>query len=286
MILEKPPGPSGRPTLLLRFAFCMIYRMAKRLIGVGALLLGACLPAQSQTLPSEPIAFGDGRVVLGGGVSASYAPEDPGFFNYTDYEHSTLRMVRLTLSVSVKASDHVSVLGEVRSENGAAPEAYGVYLRVRPWVNHAFDIQVGRVPPTFGAFARRSYEADNPLIGYPLGYQYLTSLRPDALPGSADELLRMRGRGWLSNYSVGNLAPDRGVPLVNAFRWDTGVQLHTATELVDVTASVTAGTPSNPRLRDDNDGRETAGRVVVRPLPGLSIGGSAARGAFVSLAAA
>ena len=34
MILEKPPGPSGRPTLLLRFAFCMIYRMAKRLIGV------------------------------------------------------------------------------------------------------------------------------------------------------------------------------------------------------------------------------------------------------------
>jgi hypothetical protein len=286
MILEKPPGTSGRRTLLLRFAFCMIYRMAKRLIGVGALVLGACLPAQSQTLPSEPIAFGDGRVVLSGGISASYAPEDPGFFNYTDYEHSTLRMVRLSLSASVKASDHVSVLGEVRSENGAAPKAYGVYLRVRPWVNRAFDIQVGRVPPTFGAFARRSYEADNPLIGYPLAYQYLTSLRPDALPRSPDELLRMRGRGWLSNYSVGDLAPDRGVPLVNVFRWDTGVQVHSATDFVDVTASVTAGTPSSPRLRDDNDGRETAGRVVVRPLPGLSVGGSVARGAFISLAAA
>ena len=55
---------------------------------------------------------------------------------------------------------------------------------------------------------------------------------------------------------------------------------------MDVTAAVTAGTPSNPRLRDDNDGRTTAGRVVVRPLAGLSIGGSVARGAFVSLAAA
>ena len=54
------------------------------------------------------------------------------------------------------------------------------------------------MPPTFGAFARRTYATDNPLIGYPLAYQYLTSLRPDALPANADELLRMRGRGWLS----------------------------------------------------------------------------------------
>ena len=36
----------------------------------------------------------------------------------------------------------------------------------------------------------------------PLGYQYLTSLRYDALPASADELLNMRGRGWLSSFSI------------------------------------------------------------------------------------
>ena len=41
---------------------------------------------------------------------------------------------------------------------------------------------------TFGAFARRTYANDNPLIGYPLAYQYLTSLRPDAVPATADAL--------------------------------------------------------------------------------------------------
>src|SRR5262249_30800562 len=158
--LGRAPG-----TLLNRSAFCMILPMAKRLISVGALVLGAYLPAHAQTLPSEPIAIGDGRVTLGGGVSWAFGSEDPGFFNYTDYEHSALRMLRLDLSASVKASDHLSVLAEVRSENGEMPEPYGFYLRLRPWVNRSFDIQVGRVPPTFGAFMRRAYDADNPLIG-------------------------------------------------------------------------------------------------------------------------
>ena len=64
------------------------------------------------------------------------------------------------------------------------------------------------MPPDLRGVSRRhAYAADNPLIGYPLAYQYLTSLRPDALPASADELLRMRGRGWLSNFSVGNWRP-------------------------------------------------------------------------------
>ena len=67
-------------------------------------------------------------------------------------------------------------------------------------------MQIGRIPPTFGAFTRRAYSRDNPLIGYPLAYQYLTSLRADAVPASADELLRMRGRGWLTEFSIGNRA--------------------------------------------------------------------------------
>jgi len=33
-----------------------------------------------------------------------------------------------------------------------------------------------------GAFARQAYGRDNLVIGTPLAYQYLTSLRPDALP--------------------------------------------------------------------------------------------------------
>ena len=172
--------------------------------GCWVLTLATCLSAHAQGLPDRPVVFGDGHVTLGGDVSWSIAPEDTGFFNYTDYERSTLRMLRLALLATVKAGDHIEVLGEVRSENGDLPEVYALYLRIRPWAKRDLDIQVGRVPPTFGAFARRTYAADNPLIGYPLAYQYLTPLRADALPATVDELLRMRARGWLSNFSVGN----------------------------------------------------------------------------------
>ena len=44
---------------------------------------------------------------------------------------------------------------------------------------------MGRVPATFGAFSRNTYGTDNLLIGTPLAYQYLTSLRPDSLPDDA-----------------------------------------------------------------------------------------------------
>jgi hypothetical protein len=62
--------------------------------------------------------------------------------------------------------------------------------------------------------------------------------------------------------------------------------VHASNDLVEVAGSVTAGTPSNPLLRDDNNGRQAAGRVALRPVPGLIIGGSVSRGAFLSSAAA
>jgi hypothetical protein len=219
-------------------------------------------------------------------VSATVGQDDTGFFNYSDYDHSTLRMFRVDLTAAFTVNPHLAVLGEVRTENAGRLRAYAFYLRIRPWTARAFDIQAGRVPPTFGAFARRTYPADNVLIGYPLAYQYLTSLRPDALPINADELLGMRGRGWLSNFSLGNLTANNGVPLASGFTWDTGVQVHVAADLVDATASVTTGTLSNPLFTDDNSGRNVAGRLSVHPLPGLIVGASAARGPFVTATAA
>ena len=250
--------------------------------GIVLLVLSVGSPAGAQRLPSEPIVLGDGLLTVGGNLSATVGPDDTGFFNYTDYEDSTLRMVRLDLTASLRAGRHVSLLGDIRSQNAGAPQAYALYLRIRPWTKRRFDLQVGRVPPTFGAFPRRSYEADNPLIGYPLAYQYLTSLRPDAVPA----LVERRGRGWLASYSVGNLTPAPGVPLVTAFRWDTGVQAHAANDFVDLTGAITAGTLSNPLFRDDNGGRQVAGRVALHPIFGLIVGASAAHGRFVSRQAA
>jgi hypothetical protein len=258
-----------------------------------SLLVGGAFRTEAQVLPSEPLTFGTEWLTIGADVSAtascasvqgnsSRCTTDTGFFNYTDYQHSALRMLIVGITTEVKAGDRVSLLAEIRSENGGLPDPYALYVRVKPWRTRAFDIQAGRVPPTFGAFARRHYPYDNLLIGYPLGYQYLTSLRPDAVPANADELLGMRGRGWLSRFSVGNQTPDNGLPLVHAFRWDTGVQVHAASQRAEATVALTTGTLANPLVGDDNTGRQLAGRVVVRPVAGLVAGVSAARGPFVT----
>src|SRR6185436_1783395 len=100
----------------------------------------------AQGLPSEPIALADGRVTVSGDVSASFGSRDPGFFDYTDYEHSALRLLRIDVSAVAKAGPHLSLLGEVRSENLDSVRAYALYARIRPWTQRDFDIQVGRIP--------------------------------------------------------------------------------------------------------------------------------------------
>ena len=252
------------------------------------LCLCAATAARAQELPSGPVSLANGAVVIGADVSVALTPQDDtngAWFNYTDYEHNALRLFRVALNADVRITDRVSILTEIRSENGDAVKPYALYVRVRPWRDRPIDIQAGRIPPTFGAFARREYGSGNPLIGYPLAYQYLTAVRPDALPASADDVLRMRARGWRPSYPIGSLEIAPGLPLMTAFRWDTGVQVRVGRDPFSYSAALTNGTTSDPRTRDNNSGKQIAGRVHWRPSPALSVGGSAARGAYVSDAA-
>ena len=244
----------------------------------------ATLPASAaaQILPTEPISLGGGRLVVAGEVSAGIAREDPGFFNYTDYEQNALRMLRIGVSTSLSLGSRATVLSEVRSESGNTFDVYALFARVRPWKNRPIDLQFGRIPPVFGSFARRGYGTDNPLIGYPLAYQYLTSIRVDAIPATVDDLLRMRGRGWRPRYPIGSQVATPGVPLLSALRWDTGVQVRIDQRPFQLAAAVTSGSLSSPLVRDDNGGKHIAARAAYQPSAGLVIGVSAARAAFLS----
>ena len=222
------------------------------------------------------------RLTLGGEVSLAIAPPDPAFFNYTDYEYNPLRLARLAFSGVFRVHDRVALLAEARSDNLGTPRAHALYLRVRPWAGRPFDLQAGRIPPVFGAFARRSYANDNFLIGYPLAYQYLTSIRSDALPATTADLLRMRGRGWRPSFPIGSQEVRPGLPLVNALRWDTGVQARAGSERLELLAAYTTGTLSSPRVRDDNGARQLCARLASRPIAGLVLGASAARGAYLA----
>jgi hypothetical protein len=248
--------------------------------------LSALLPVSTlaQSLPNGPVSALDGRLVVGAEVVATFGDaDDVAFFNYTDYEHNTLRMFRVGLAASWRPASRIAVVGEVRSEDLDRVRPYAAYLRLRPWERHAFDVQIGQIPPSFGVFGRRSYlSTDNPLIGYPLAYQYLTSVRPDAVPATISDLLAMRARGWRTTYPIGSAEPAPGVPIISAFRWDTGVQAHWQGSHVEATGSITTGTLADPRAADNNGGKQLSGRVAVRPSVGLIIGASAARGEFIA----
>ena len=253
----------------------------KRVLLTLALLL-APASAWGQVLPDGPVRAFNGRLAVGGEVVATAGAADhEAYFNYTDYEHNALRMFRLALSAAWRPVDRLALVAEVRSEDFHSARTFAAYVRVRPWKDRRFDIQAGRIPPAFGSFGRRAYGTDNPFIGYPLGYQYLTSLRTDAVPTAAADLLYMRGHGWLSSFP-GSQMPAPGVPLISAFRWDTGVQARLGVGPVEVTGALTNGSLSNPRVRDDNSGKQFSGRVAVRPVTGLLIGTSASRGAWLA----
>ena len=242
----------------------------------------AAAPAAAQ-LPSEPFRVFDGRLVVTGEASVTAGREDhEAYFNYTDYERNALRNVRLSVGALWQPAARLAFVGELRTEDFSTAGAYAAYVRVRPFPSHRFDVQAGRIPPVFGAFARRIYNADRFLIGYPLAYQYLTSLRTDAAPANPDDLLFMRGRGWRSSFPVGSQDPDAGVPLVSAFQWDTGVQGHWMSNVVEAAVSVTTGSLSRPRVADDNGSKQVTARVAVRPTVGLLVGASVARGGWIS----
>ena len=253
-----------------------------RTVALLLMSVAAGASARAQSLPAGPVSAFDGRVSLGAEVVATIGEEDEeAYFNYTDYQHNAFRMFRAGLSAEWRALERVNFVAEVRSEDLDAVRAYAAYVRVRPWRSVAFDVQAGRIPPAFGSFGRRAYTSDNPLIGYPLAHQYLTSLRADAIPNTVDDLLIMRGRGWEVTYPAGSPAPAPGLPILSAFRWDTGVQAHWRGARIEATGAITAGTLSDPQVGDNNGGKQLSGRVAAHPVPGLIVGGSAARGQWL-----
>lgn len=240
-------------------------------------------------------------------LTLTFGPEDPGYFNYTDYDESALRLALVSLGASYRLADWLEAVGEVQTANTSRARVSALYLRLRPWPRQALQMSAGRIPPVFGAFARTRYGGENPLISLPLAYQYLSTLRPDAVPESADALLAVRGRGWYvaypsagpppgagappADYEPGAAAPPPepvgrpGVALVTASRWDTGVVVHAAGEALAITGGVTMGSLSDPRVDENNAGKQIVGRLEWRPNAALVVGLSGARGAFASRAA-
>lgn len=223
-----------------------------------------------------------GALTVSGEIAASLAPLDTAFFNDTGYDVYPLRMLFMSLSAELRLGGRASLMAEGVNENLLGPRVRGLYLRLRPLRGRGVDLQIGRIPPVFGSSSRRSYGSSNPLIGLPLGSQYLTTVRADAAAVNADGVLRARGRGWLVKYPIGDKTAAPGLPLANSRYWDTGIEVRFGRGPVTLALAVTQGTLAAPRLEDDNGGKQVSGRLGFTPLTGLILGASVARGEYAS----
>jgi len=247
----------------------------------AALLAGVAVSlTPARAAPGEAGYHQWGRLAVTGEIDASISPEDEAFFNDTGYSSNPLRRLSIILSASFTVATPLAVVTEIRAENFDEVRAYALYLRFKPWAKHDLDVQAGLIPPVFGAFGRRPYGSGNPLIGYPLLYQYLTTLRTDAVPANADDLLDVRGRGWLVPYPVGNPYPAPGLPVVDGQQWDLGAQARFGRAPLQLAVAVTQGSLCEPRHSDDNDGKQLSARLSARPSVGLVLGASYARGQY------
>jgi hypothetical protein len=261
--------------------------MVPRRPGFGFVVLAGLLtllsrPAAAQTEEAHPHPE-ERRFAVAGDLGLFIAPPDPRtYFNYTTYDIDGLRMAQLQLYGEWHLRERLSIVGELRTENASTLDASALYLRWRPSVRSPLVFQAGRIPPVVGAFARRAYSRDNAVLGMPLAYQYLTLLRPDAVPSLTSDILKMRGRGWQPTYPIGSLALTPGVPLVAGSRWDTGAEASWSSRWLELSTALTQGAPAVPVVRDSNHDLMWSGRVAGHLPGGITVGVSGARAGWLT----
>ena len=249
-----------------------------------AIVLCRPAPAAAQLLPAQPLSAFGGRLTFGGDGSISYGSADPGRFNYSSYDTELTRQLRVDFVASLRVTDYLSVLADIRllgplGEGSWSFGPYSLFARVRPWAGHKLDVQAGLIPPVFGTFSRRAYGTDNPLVGYPLTYQYLTSLRSD-VPLSTGTLVAERGLGWRAAYGSGQ-SGTAGLPLVDGLSYPAGVEVRIGDRPIEFAAAVTTGSLSAPRPTGSNVGSQWSARLGVSPFNGLVLGASISHGHYL-----
>ena len=80
------------------------------------LVLGLCSRLEAQGWPEQTATLFDGRVTLGGEATATVAPEDNGHFTYTDYERSSLQLVRLGVAAAIRPIEQLTFVVDLRAE--------------------------------------------------------------------------------------------------------------------------------------------------------------------------
>jgi len=191
------------------------------------------------------------------------------------------------LFLNARISEHISAFSVVQSANGLDLKLYGASAILTIRSTPALQVEVGKFLVPFGNFLPRRFSSENPLIGFPLSYEYRTSLSANVVPKSREDLLRARGHGEAAYQPSGkSLAKGletesshiprgpSGLRVISGEVYITGGQIFGSFSAFQYAMGLSNGALSNPVDINNSNGLHLFGRLAVEPTTGLIVGSS------------
>jgi len=194
-----------------------------------------------------------------------------------------------TALVQARVNERLTVFGEIQTVRGFNLNLYALSAVYRATSNEVAQIEAGKFLAPFGNFLARRYASENPLIDYPLTYNYRTALSPFLLPRTNAALLAARGQGHQLHYAhpanalgkrraiqktVDHIpTPNWGLKVVSREVYLTGAQwFGSIRRTVSYAIAVSNGALSNPVDVNDGNGVQFSARLRVTPITGFDAG--------------
>src|SRR6266487_1332281 len=109
----------------------------------------------------------------------------------------TLFNPRMTLFLDAQVGSNIYFFSQSRLDRGFDPSDHGAQvrldeyaLRVTPWEDGRFTLQVGKFATVVGNWVPRHLSWDNPFINAPLVYENITAISDKAAPASPQDFVR------------------------------------------------------------------------------------------------
>lgn len=175
---------------------------------------------------------------------------------------------RFDLFLDGRVTDNVVVLVNTRVLEDESINFDYAAIRISDFAGLGFNFQMGKFDMPFGNLAERRFPTKNSLYGLPLIYEYRTSL-PNQVVNRVD-VLNNRGVG------VGMRLLDLGVYDIGAMVYGDIGKLHYAVAAANGTIS-----SSYSGYLNSNGDFDKIVRLAYTPMLGLTVGASAAMGAYL-----
>jgi hypothetical protein len=207
---------------------------------------------------------------------------------------------RLTLFLDAQLGSHVYVFAQSRVDRGFDPgegndqirlDEYEV--RVTPWEDGRFNLQVGKFATVAGNWVKRHHSWDNPFITAPLPYENLTGVFDSAAPRGTAQLLFWGHVPFKGNTNFISASIDKyeRVPVVWGPSYTSGASVAGDLGKIDYAVELkNASLSSRPEYWDATDRNfanpTVTARLGFRPNEMWNFGFSASSGAYLAPEAA